>query len=192
MPRYLAATRPGTQSRVLEIDGGVIALDRARLGLRPLPGLTIDIGDARVNLGTEPAAGRDLIIGDAFGGLAVPWHLTTREMVTELRRVLRPNGIYAVNVIDFPPDGFVRAEVATIASVLPNLAMISTPDALAGRAGGNYVVIASSAPLPLAAVRARLAERAPGQSIASGDAVTRFAPAVGRVLRFRSLRRRPR
>jgi hypothetical protein len=181
LPRYLAATRPGTQSRVLEIDGGVIALDRASLGLRDLPGLRIDLGDARVNLAGEPAASRDLVVGDAFGGLAVPWHLTTREMVAALRRVLRPDGIYAVNVIDFPPNGFVRAEVATIASVFPNVALVAEPPALTGGAGGNFVVLASAAPLPLAALETRMHGRASGLGVASGDAVARFA-AGARVL----------
>jgi spermidine synthase len=175
LPRYLAATRPGTQSRVLEIDGGIIAVDRASLGLRDMPGLRIDLGDARVGVRSEPAASRDLVVGDAFGGLAVPWHLTTREMVTDLRRVLRPDGIYAVNVIDFPPNRFVRAEVATIAAVFPNVAMIAEPQALSGAAGGNFVVVASPAPLPLEALRSRLRERGTNLGVASGDAAGRFA-----------------
>jgi spermidine synthase len=174
LPRYLAATRPGTRSRVLEIDPGVIAFDRANLGLGDVPGLTIDVGDARVNLASEPPAGRDLVIGDAFGGLAVPWHLTTREMVAHIHRVLRPDGVYAVNVIDFPPNRFVRAEVATIASVFPNVAIVADPAALNGSGGGNFVVVASEAPLPLDALRARLAQRQSTLGLASGDAVTRF------------------
>jgi spermidine synthase len=175
MPRYLAATRPGTRSRVLEIDGGVIAFDRANLALGNVKGLTIDVGDARVHLAGEPPAGRDLVIGDAFGGLAVPWHLTTREVVAQLRRILRPDGIYSVNVIDFPPNRFVRAEVATIASVFPYVAIIADPPSLTGTGGGNFVVVASASPLPLDAVRARLAQRRSSLAVAGGDAVARFA-----------------
>jgi MFS family permease len=175
LPRYVAATRPGSLDRVLEIDGGIIALDRARLGLRDRPGLTIDLGDARVALTGEPAGSRDLVVGDAFGGLAVPWHLTTREVVTELRRILRPDGIYAVNVIDFAPDRFVRAEVATIASVFADVAVVADPGSLAGGGGGNFVIVASAEPLPLAALRARLQQRGSGLAVASGGAVGRFA-----------------
>lgn len=40
---------------------------------------------------------------EAFGGIAVPWHLTTREVVQEVRRVLGVNGIYLVNAIDYWP-----------------------------------------------------------------------------------------
>jgi spermidine synthase len=174
LPRYLAATRPGTRSRVLEIDPGVIAFDRARLALGNLPGLTIDIGDARVRLAGEPSGDRDLVIGDAFGGLAVPWHLTTREVVAQIRRILRPDGVYAVNVIDFPPNRFARAEVATIASVFPNVAIVADPSSLTGAGGGNFVVVASAAPLPVDALRARLAHRGSTLAVAAGDAVARF------------------
>jgi spermidine synthase len=175
VPRYLAATRPGTRSRVLEIDGGVIAFDRANLALGGVPDLTIDVGDARVNLAGEPPGGRDLVVGDAFGGLAVPWHLTTREVVAQLRRILRPDGIYAVNVIDFPPNRFVRAEVATIASVFPNVAITADATSLSGAGGGNFVVLASASPLPLDALRARLSQRKSSWGVAAGDAVSRFA-----------------
>ena len=44
---------------------------------------------------------------DAFGDLAVPWHLATREMAAEVRRVVRPGGIYVQNVIDYPPLRFI-------------------------------------------------------------------------------------
>jgi spermidine synthase len=175
LPRYVAATRPGSHDRVLEIDGGIVALDRDRLGLRDQPGLTIDVGDARVNLATEPPAGRDLVVGDAFGGLAVPWHLTTREVVREIRDVLQPDGIYAVNVIDFPPDRFARAEVATIASVFPNVAMVADRSTLDGTTGGNFVLLASMSPLPAAAVAARLEQRGSALAVANGAATARFA-----------------
>ena len=175
IPRYLAATRPGSASRVLEIDGGVTALDRARLLPQPLPGVEVDVGDARVGLAQEQPGSRDLVVGDAFGGLAVPWHLTTHEVTAEIARVLRPDGIYAVNVIDFPPDGFIRAEVATIAAVFPNVVLIGAPDALAGRAGGNFVAVASAGQLPLAALSRRLAQRATPVKVAGRDATRRFA-----------------
>ena len=42
-------------------------------------------GDARVNLRSLPEASQDLVIGDAFGGEAVPWHLTTVEFVEQIR-----------------------------------------------------------------------------------------------------------
>src|SRR5439155_23866065 len=103
LPRYLAATRPGTAGRVLEIDPTVLQLSRSLVGPDGVPGLREQGGDARVTPREETPGRRDLIVGDAFSGPAVPWHLTTREFLQEIRRTLRPGGSYAVNVTDFPP-----------------------------------------------------------------------------------------
>jgi hypothetical protein len=46
--------------------------------------------------------------------------------------------------------------VATVAAVFPHVALIAPPAALAGETGANYVIVASGAPLPLAALRQRL------------------------------------
>jgi hypothetical protein len=158
MPGYLAATRAGSRSRVMEIDGRLLALDRARL---PVPaGLETWTGDARLGVTAEPARGWSVVVGDAFGDLAVPWHLTTREFVGQVRRVLRPDGVYALNVIDGPRGRFARAETATLMAVFGHVAVVAPPDALAGRGTSvNYVLLASATPLPLDALRGRLAER---------------------------------
>ena len=156
LPRYLEATRPGGTNVVLELDGRLVELDRDLLGLRTGPDLRVEVGDARVRLAGLPDASAGLVVGDAFGHLVVPWHLATRELVTDVRRVLRRDGVYAQNVIDYPPFRFVRAEVATVAAVFPHVALAAVPDALAGRRGANFVIAASGRPLPLAEWRARL------------------------------------
>ena len=155
VPEYVKATRPGSDQLVLELDGGLVALDRQELGLKTGPDLRVRVGDARVGLAQQPAAGADLIVGDAFGHLVVPWHLATREMAAEIARVLRPGGVYAQNVIDYPPNRFIRAELATVAAVFPHVALVAPADALAGQTGSNFVIVASRSPLP-AGLRSRL------------------------------------
>jgi spermidine synthase len=156
MPEYVRVTRPGSRQLVLELDGGLVDLDKKKLGLVTGPDLRVRVGDARVGLTAQPWASADLVIGDAFGYLVVPWHLSTREMMTEAARVLRPGGVYAQNVIDYPPDRFIKAELATVAAVFPYVALIAPPAALAGKVGSNFVIVASNAPLPLTAIRAGL------------------------------------
>jgi hypothetical protein len=78
-PRYLAATRPGSRSTVLEIDPAVLDLGRDELGLHTSRALQVRIGDARLGIRDEPDDSRDLVVGDAFGSLSVPWHLTRRS-----------------------------------------------------------------------------------------------------------------
>ncbi|GAA1581941.1 hypothetical protein GCM10009789_39580 [Kribbella sancticallisti] len=173
MPHLLLKTRPGTDNKVYEIDPGVIELDKAELGAKPGPGLDIQIRDGRLGVRSEPTDSRDLVIMDAFGGVAVPWHLTTREVVSDVRRVLAPDGLYLVNVIDFGPQRFAKAEARTLAAEFPHVAVVSREGAFDGRTGGNFVLVGSDQPIDAAALRQRLA----GRSELLGDtaAVREFA-----------------
>jgi hypothetical protein len=143
LPRYLAATRPGSRSRVLEVDGELVDLARKRLGLRTSAALRVTVGDARVELRDEPSESADLVVGDAFGGRSVPWHLTTAEWVADVRRVLRPGGLYTLNVIDQQPLNLLKAEAATLLDAFAYVRMVAFP----GPAGGNQVLLASDRPL---------------------------------------------
>ncbi|WP_431922356.1 fused MFS/spermidine synthase [Micromonospora wenchangensis] len=174
MPRYLSATRPGTDNVVFEIDGELVDLDRRELGVRTGPGLRAEVGDARMLVGGEPADSRDLVVGDAFGHLVVPWHLATREMAAEVDRVLRPGGIYVQNVIDYPPGRFIRSELATVAAEFGHVALVAPPEAIAGRQGSNFLIVASDAPLPLEELRTRLGTVAKIPDMLAGSEVTRF------------------
>jgi spermidine synthase len=156
-PRYVEATRAGARQTVLELDPVVLRVAREQLGFAPRDGIDVVVGDARRSIERLPDDGFDLVVGDAFGGLAVPWHLTTTEFLDEIQRVLRPGGMYVLNLIDYPPLGFVRAETATIGARFEHVALISGTATLAGESGGNVVLVATAAPLDLAAVTARIA-----------------------------------
>jgi len=159
VPRYVAATRPGSFNRALELDQVVVDVAREELGVAAGPDLEIAVGDARLLIAAEASGRYDLVVGDAFGGLAVPWHLATTELAREVARVLAPGGVYVANVIDHPPLGFARAELATLRSVFTHVAVLAPPSRLRGTDGGNLILVASDAPIPvnaiLAAVRAR-------------------------------------
>jgi spermidine synthase len=159
IPRYLAATRPGSANLVLELDPEVVDLAEDELGLRIGEDLRVITGDARIEVADLRSDSADLVVGDAFGGRAVPWHLSTREFVTDLDRVLRGGGILAQNIIDLPPLGFLRAELATMRDVFEHVAVIAPAPRLAGEEGGNFVVVASDRPLPLDAIERANAAR---------------------------------
>jgi spermidine synthase len=140
------------------------------LGLVRTPDLHIVTGDARVHLRDVATRSTDLVIGDAFGGQAVPWHLTTREFLVDIERVLHDDGVYAINLIDQPPLGFARAQVATLRDVFAHVAVIAPSARIAGAEGGNFVLVASNAPLPLDAIAQRNSERSDDEVVV-GDAV---------------------
>ena len=176
MPRYLRSEHPGSMQVVLELDPAVIAIADERLGFAPGDDVRVVTGDARravadlvAPAADDAAAGApfDLVIGDAFSGIAVPWHLTTREFTADLHALMAPDGLYVLNVIDHGSRDFLHAEVATIADVFAHVAVLERAD---GR-GGNHVVIASDRPLSLDAIEARNRARGRDDVLVSGDAL---------------------
>jgi spermidine synthase len=159
LPRYLAEVRPGTGSLVLEVDPGVVAIDREQLELETSDRLRVRVTDGRVGLADEVEGERDLVVGDAFGGLSVPWQLTTREAVELVDRALADDGVYAINLIDHPPLQFVRAELATLRAVFPHVALLARIPVLNGEDGGNVVAVASRSPIKADELARRLTDR---------------------------------
>ena len=174
IPRWLAETRPGTESLVFEVDPGVVAIDREQMELRSSEELQVRVVDARVGLADEAPGRRDLVVGDAFGGLSVPWQLTTRESVELVDRALTDEGVYAVNLIDHPPLAFVRAELATMRAVFPHVVLLARAPVLAGDDGGNLVAVASRSPVPVEALRGTLPDFDSAWQVAEGAALDAF------------------
>ena len=173
MPRWLAAVRPGSRSIVLEVDPAVVDVARDRLGLRTSPALRVDVGDARIGIRSVATDSVDLVVGDAFSDLSVPWHLTTREFVAALDRVLRPDGVYVMNVIDEGDQRFLRAEVATLREQFAFVAAISWPATFEAGALANTVLVASHRTLDAGALAAAVAQR--GAVVLTGGELTDFA-----------------
>ena len=176
MPRWLRAEHPGSTQVVAELDPAVIRTAVERLGYVPGPDVDVRTADARrvvADLAADPAAlgTFDVIIGDAFGGVAVPWHLATREAAADLAALLGPEGVYVLNVIDFGPRDFLRAEVATLIDVFPHVGILLRPEGV----GGNHVVIASHAPIDATAILAVNAARGRTDAVLVGAEVSAFA-----------------
>jgi MFS family permease len=175
MPRWLAVTRPGSTSTVLEVDRGVVELGRRELGVADIQGLDTQVGDARTLLAGMPAASADVVVGDAFGARSVPWHLATAEFAADVHRVLRHDGVYVLNVIDRDPWRLLAAEAATLVQRFPHVAMLASPEQLAPGGGGNVVLVASDLPIDTAGLAAMAARRGEPGSVHGVDATRAFA-----------------
>ena len=171
VPRYLAETRPGTRGVVSEIDPGVVRVDEQLLGFRPDGRVEVRVEDGRLGLRRLADDSRDLVVGDAFGGVSVPWHLTTTEAIGDVDRVLTPDGIYVLNLLDSGPLGFARAEVATLRQRFAHVALTAEAGTLDDprNDGGNLVVVASQQPIDEARLRTDLAAAVPGWQVVAGD-----------------------
>lgn len=148
LPQWLLATRPGSHARVLEVDGKLVDLDKERLGLKTSADLQAVVGDARSSMRDVPTGSADIVVGDAFSGFSVPWQLLTREWIGEVKRALKPGGLYAINLIDTGKMDMARAEIATLSRQFRDVQLVATPDASGdiSRESGNLVVLASDTP----------------------------------------------
>ncbi|MEU8857361.1 fused MFS/spermidine synthase [Streptomyces sp. NPDC048556] len=147
LPRYVAATRPGSRQDVAEADRGLAELVRDHLPLPDGADVTVHGADARAWIEKAPEGSADLLIADVFGGSRVPAHLTSVEYARAAGRVLRGDGVYAANLADGAPFGFLRSQLANFAAVFEDIALIAEPAVLRGRRFGNAVLLASHAPL---------------------------------------------
>ncbi|MGV4982051.1 spermidine synthase [Streptomyces sp. NRAIS4] len=174
LPRYVAATRPGSRQDVVEADRGLLELVTERLPLPEGSGVTLHAADARAWLETAPDDSADVLIGDVFGGSRVPAHLTTLAYAREAERVLRPDGVYLANLADAAPFAFLRSQLATFARYFAELVLIAEPGVLRGRRFGNAVLAASHRPLDIAALARRTAADAFPARVEHGSAVREF------------------
>jgi spermidine synthase len=152
LPRYIHHTRPGSRQQVIELERELVDLVRAEVPLPRDSGIRIRYGDAREMLGRLPAGltgSADLVVVDIFSGARTPAHVTSLEFYREAARLLKPDGVMAVNVADGPGLRFARAQVATVAAVLEDVAVLAETQVLKGRRFGNVVIIGSRAVLPL-------------------------------------------
>jgi predicted O-methyltransferase YrrM len=163
LPRALAAAHPDHRQEVIEVDPAVVELARRHLGLRRAPGLRIRVGDGRALLSRRPRGSADAVLIDAFVGARVPRHLVTQEALATFARVVAPDGLVAVNVVDVPPMLEAAAIAAGLAAVFPIVLALGARGALARRRGGNAVLVGAVRPPPLPPLRARAAaDRVPG------------------------------
>jgi spermidine synthase len=171
LPRYVAATRPGSTQLVLEADPELAALVRTSFGTA---GFRLRVGDARAGLARLRAGESSLVVADVFESARMPEHVTSAEWLREIARLLRSDGTYVVNVADGRPLAFARAQVATLLAVFPHVALLADPSVLRGRRFANLVLAASPAPLPIEALLRRTTRAASRARVVYGDDLRAF------------------
>jgi spermidine synthase len=174
LPRYLAATRPGSRQDVIEADRGLLELVVEQLPMPAGAGIALHTADARAWLEAARADSADVIVADVFGGSRVPAHLTSVAYAREAGRVLRDGGVYLANLADAAPFAFLRSQLANFAAVFEELALIAEPGVLRGRRFGNAVLVAGQHPVDLAALTRLAASDAFPARVEHGLALREF------------------
>ncbi|MFC4470956.1 spermidine synthase [Streptomyces xiangluensis] len=174
LARYIAATRPRSTQQAVERDAALVQLVRRELPLDPNARVRVRSADAREGLAKVPDGWADLVIADVFSGARTPAHLTSTEFLDDVRRVVKPGGVYAANLADGPPLAHLRGQIATAAGVFPELALVADPAVLRGKRFGNAVLVASDHPLPIAELTRRAASDPHPARVEHGRTLTDF------------------
>lgn len=144
-PRYIESRYPLVQTEVIEIDPSVTETAKKYMGLDPETLIISYNSDARMVVESLPTRSYDIVLGDAFSGkFSIPYHLTTVEFNEEVRRLLKDDGIYVVNIIDdLQPGGLLATYARTLGKTFPFVYVAyDTPDGNIN-AIDNFVVIGS-------------------------------------------------
>ncbi|MEJ3404490.1 fused MFS/spermidine synthase [Rathayibacter sp. YIM 133350] len=177
LPRYVAATRPGSRQQVVEVDSELVDFVRSELPLERSAQVRIRHGDAREVLGKLPSglAGTvDIAVVDIFSGARTPAHVTSREFYGLLAPLLSPRGIVAVNVADGAGLAFARGQAATLGSVFDHVAIATDTQMLKAKRFGNVVMFASSAELPFERMPRLLASDPAHAKLVAGRELANF------------------
>lgn len=158
-PHYLELARPGSYVEASEIDPAVTEAAHAAFGFPRDSQVHVFNMDARNRVDAlvrqkragEEVPAFDCIFGDSINDYSVPYHLTTREFNEDLKGLLRPGGLYMLNMIDAPDSGrFLGAVVNTLRQTFDHVAVFSC--ALQSEERDTFVVVSSMRPLDLEGV----------------------------------------
>ena len=116
LPRYVAATRPGSRQIVLEPDEALTARVRSELPLPRRSGIRVRPVDGRVGLAEVRDDSADVVVLDAYRDGRVPVDLLTVECFEQVARVLSPMGALLTNVSDLAPFSLVRGQAVPLHS----------------------------------------------------------------------------
>lgn len=159
LPRYVAASRPGSRQLVVELAR---ELPDFVLSHIPWPeGADVEVihGDAREALprvAQSRAVPANVVVLDVFAGADAPRHLRERAFYEQVRDTMAPGAVLLVNVGDDPGLKFFAEQVEVLGSpnrsggepVFSDLWCLTEQSMLTGRNPGNLILIARDRPVP--------------------------------------------
>jgi spermidine synthase len=160
-PRYMEASYPNAQIEVVEIDPQVTRVVYEHLGLPRATRIKTTNADGRwfvMNCTNR----YDVIFTDAFNDLSIPYHLTTKEFVGQLKSILTDNGIIMSNIIDnFQKGDFLPSFIRTLQDVFgkKNVSLFSVSPDFNNLRISTFIVIASKGDLDVKRFDAWLKEK---------------------------------
>jgi tetratricopeptide (TPR) repeat protein/MFS family permease len=155
-PQYLEKHWPGSQIDVVEIDPGVTEAAHVAFGLprdTSIQSYTMDARNFVDSLLVKQNRGQevtqyDFIYEDAINDYSVPFQLVTKEFNDKIIRLLKPQGVYLVNLIEVYDSGlFLGSMIKTLEQTFPHVYVLSeyAPHSIRN----TFVLAASLEPIDL-------------------------------------------
>jgi spermidine synthase len=152
-PRFVEAKYPKAEMDVVEIDPEVTRVVHEYLGVSKDSRIRSFNEDGRWFVMNCKEKGKyDFIFGDAFNDLSIPYHLTTKEFATQLKALLKPDGLLLANVIDsFKAGQFMPSYIRTLEEVFGKgkVHLITLASDFDHMGISTYVIVASPMPLDM-------------------------------------------
>lgn len=158
-PNYLHHHFPDSHIEVSEIDPVVTEAAEVGMALKPDHRFVIhdmDAGNVVTGLIQRMERGEDVptfdfVYGDSFNHFSVPFHLVTLEFNEKIRRLLAPDGVYLLNLIDsFHSGRFLGAVIDTMEQTFAYVRVLTgMPVTDDWRIRCTFSIVASQEPLDL-------------------------------------------
>ena len=143
LPKLLLSAYPNLRLDVVEIDPDVVKVAKDYFYLPAVSNLKVHTVDGRDFLKSTRTA-YDLVFLDAYYASSIPFHLTTREFLDEVKAKLAPGGVVVANVIGAvtgDQSRLFRAMYRTFRSVFPGVyVFLDQPNSYATQ---NLILVAS-------------------------------------------------
>lgn len=150
-PRYIEVSYPKAHVDVVEIDPAVTKIVYEQLGMPKDTRITTYNTDGRwyvMNCKDK----YDLVFTDAYNDLSIPYHLTTKEFLGEIKAIMNPNAVLMSNIIDnFQKGAFLPSYIRTLREVFgqKNVYLISISPNFRETHISTFIVLASNGNLDI-------------------------------------------
>ena len=171
LPRWLASRRPGSRQLVAERSATILGMARQ---LGHIEGADLVESDAARVVLDRADDSVDLLVCDVYEGPETVTSLFTTEALSQVRRVLRPDGVYVCNLSDASPFALAKVVVATVQASIGPVVMLSEPPVLRGRRSGNLVLAAGREALPVDELARRAAAGPVRARLVGGEDLATF------------------
>jgi len=158
MPRFMAKHFPEIAVETVEIDPAVVSLAKEYFSFRETGNLKVKVEDGRQFI-KRSKKGYDIIFLDAYQGETIPFHLTTREFLQEVKARLNRGGVVVANILSPKKNKFFTSMIKTYHTNFADLAIYK------GKESGNYIFVAGDRAVSPEAVQNRVKEIQKGRQL---------------------------